>query len=126
MEWEGWIAHWSPTCQAIFRALVTHPQFDEARGTADFYHTGTPDVRIGWADSGTRHTILAVIRCYGDRLLFRLNIPLQTALEQGGGLFEPPPTDSNAAPNRADMYVTSATIPQAVHWLHRARNFTLP
>lgn len=130
MEWEAWIVGWSATCQAIFRALVAHPGFDDARGSASFYwrysRPRVVDVRLGWAGRGRRRTILAVIRCEGNRLLFRLNIPLQTALEEGGGLFEAPPPDPNAAPDRADMRVTSATIPQAVHWLNRARVFTRP
>lgn len=126
VEWEPWIVDWSPTCQALLHALVAHPGFDDARGTAGFYRTGTPDVRLGWVGSGTRRTILAVIRCEGDRLLFRLNIPLETALREGGGLFAPPPGDPHAAPNRADMRVTSATIAQAVEWLRRARVFTRP
>jgi hypothetical protein len=126
---EEWLSDWPSGCRAILDALVDDPRFAQATGDAVFYHREVGrEVRLGWPGPGSRNTILAVIRCRGDSgLLLRLNLPLEEALTESGGLFHRPPDDPNAAPNRADCDLDSVAIPGAVYdWLERARAFTRP
>lgn len=125
---EAWLVDWPPGCRAILDALVANPRFAHAVDDAVFYKRDVGrEVRLGWPGAGSRYTILAVIRCRGDSgVLLRLNIPLEEALTQGGGLFQPPPDDPNATADRADCHLDSVIPPAVYDWLERARVFTRP